>query len=95
MLHGKCYNRWFDKSMQLIVGANGHIGLNGEHSWADAPIVAHFWEFVIGMTYTRSGKKQGWDFSCMSGAATNTGKKNFLMNHEWLNSNAPRLAQQA
>ena len=48
MLHGKCYNRWFDKSVQVIVGANGHIGLNGEHSWADAPIVGHFWEFVIG-----------------------------------------------
>ena len=48
MLHGKCYNRWFDKSVQIIVGANGHIGLNGEHSWADAPIVGHFWEFVIG-----------------------------------------------
>ena len=42
------YNRWFDKSVQVIVGANGHIGLNGEHSWADAPIVGHFWEFVIG-----------------------------------------------
>ena len=51
MLHGKCYNRWFDKSMQLVVGANGHIGLNGEHSWADAPIVAHFWEFVIGKVF--------------------------------------------
>ena len=48
MLHGKCYNRWFDKSVQIIVGANGHIGLNGEHSWADAPIVGHFLEFVIG-----------------------------------------------
>ena len=32
----------------IIVGANGHIGLNGEHSCADAPIVGHFWEFVIG-----------------------------------------------
>jgi len=60
MLHGKCYNRWFDKSVQIIVGANGHIGLNGEHSWADAPIVGHFWEFVIGN-----------DLGCAPGAVMN------------------------
>lgn len=47
MLHGSGSNRWFDKSFQLIIGQNGRIGLNGEHSWADAPIVGHFWEFVI------------------------------------------------
>ena len=32
---------------QLIIGSNGRIGLNGEHSWADAPVVGHFWEYVI------------------------------------------------
>ena len=47
MLHGSGTNRWFDKSFQLIIGQNGRIGLNGEHSWADAPIVGHFWEYVI------------------------------------------------
>ena len=47
MLHGKCSDRWFDKSFQLIVGNNGKMGLNGEHSWADAPVVAHFWEYLI------------------------------------------------
>ena len=36
------------------------------------------------MSYSRYGEKQGWDCSCMSGAAKNTGKK-ILMNHEWLN----------
>lgn len=37
-------NRWFDKSMNLIVFKNGTMGLNAEHSWADAPIVGHLWE---------------------------------------------------
>lgn len=47
MLHGKCHDRWFDKSIQLIVGSNGRLGANGEHSWADAPIVGHFWEYLV------------------------------------------------
>ncbi|KAG9333491.1 hypothetical protein JZ751_011499 [Albula glossodonta] len=44
LLHGKCYDRWFDKSFNLIVFKNGTMGLNAEHSWADAPIIGHLWE---------------------------------------------------
>lgn len=33
-LHGK--NRWFDKSMSLIVENNGRAGMNGEHSFVEA-----------------------------------------------------------
>ncbi|KAI5626275.1 carnitine palmitoyltransferase 1A, partial [Silurus asotus] len=47
LLHGKCYDRWFDKSFNLIVYKNGTIGLNAEHSWADAPIIGHLWEHVL------------------------------------------------
>ncbi|XP_048215651.1 carnitine O-palmitoyltransferase 1, liver isoform [Perognathus longimembris pacificus] len=47
LLHGQCYDRWFDKSITLIVFKNGKMGINAEHSWADAPIVAHMWEFVM------------------------------------------------
>lgn len=36
--------RWFDKSFNLIIFKNGTMGLNAEHSWADAPIVGHLWE---------------------------------------------------
>lgn len=36
--------RWFDKSFNLIVFRNGTMGLNAEHSWADAPIIGHLWE---------------------------------------------------
>ncbi|XP_042531921.1 carnitine O-palmitoyltransferase 1, liver isoform [Dipodomys spectabilis] len=47
LLHGKCYDRWFDKSITFITFKNGKMGMNAEHSWADAPIVAHMWEFVM------------------------------------------------
>ncbi|KAH1171357.1 hypothetical protein KIL84_006975 [Mauremys mutica] len=44
LLHGSCYDRWFDKTFTLVVFKNGKMGLNTEHSWADAPIVGHLWE---------------------------------------------------
>ncbi|KAL7831026.1 hypothetical protein SRHO_G00305280 [Serrasalmus rhombeus] len=49
LLHGKCYDRWFDKSLSLIIYKNGTMGLNAEHSWADAPIIGHLWEHVLSM----------------------------------------------
>uniref|UniRef100_A0A670ZN24 Carnitine palmitoyltransferase 1C n=1 Tax=Pseudonaja textilis TaxID=8673 RepID=A0A670ZN24_PSETE len=47
LLHGHCCDRWFDKSFNLIVYRNGKAGINAEHSWADAPIVAHLWEYTL------------------------------------------------
>ncbi|XP_033063345.1 carnitine O-palmitoyltransferase 1, liver isoform [Trachypithecus francoisi] len=47
LLHGQCYDRWFDKSFTFVVFKNGKIGINAEHSWADAPIMAHLWEYVM------------------------------------------------
>ena len=35
---------WYDKSICLVVQANGQAGLNAEHSWADAPAIGHMWE---------------------------------------------------
>ncbi|XP_043083658.1 carnitine O-palmitoyltransferase 1, liver isoform isoform X1 [Puntigrus tetrazona] len=55
LLHGKCYDRWFDKSFNLIVFKNGTMGLNAEHSWADAPIVGHLWEQVLSSDPVRLG----------------------------------------
>ncbi|XP_003737934.1 carnitine O-palmitoyltransferase 1, liver isoform [Galendromus occidentalis] len=46
LLHGKGYDRWFDKSFNIIIGANGKAGFNAEHSWADAPVMGHLWETV-------------------------------------------------
>lgn len=33
LLHGRGYDRWFDKSFNLCVSTNGRIGFNAEHSW--------------------------------------------------------------
>ncbi|XP_062847047.1 carnitine O-palmitoyltransferase 1, liver isoform isoform X1 [Trichomycterus rosablanca] len=64
LLHGKCYDRWFDKSFNLIVYKNGTMGLNAEHTWADAPIVGHLWEHVLAhdpvrLGYTEEGHCKG------------------------------------
>ncbi|XP_026062223.1 carnitine O-palmitoyltransferase 1, liver isoform isoform X1 [Carassius auratus] len=64
LLHGKCYDRWFDKSFSVVVYKNGKNGLNAEHSWADAPIVAHLWEFTLAtdtfhLGYTADGNCRG------------------------------------
>lgn len=42
-------NRWYDKSFTLIVYANGRIGLNVEHTWADAPVLVHMFDFIFGI----------------------------------------------
>ncbi|XP_038591719.1 carnitine O-palmitoyltransferase 1, liver isoform-like isoform X2 [Micropterus salmoides] len=47
LLHGKCYDRWFDKSFSVVYFKNGKNGLNCEHSWADAPVLAHLWEHTL------------------------------------------------
>ncbi len=63
MLHGKCYDRWFDKSFQIIIGTNGKLGANGEHSWADAPVLGHFWEFIV--TKDLMGENYDKDGNCI------------------------------
>uniref|UniRef100_A0A8C0YNV6 carnitine O-palmitoyltransferase n=1 Tax=Cyprinus carpio carpio TaxID=630221 RepID=A0A8C0YNV6_CYPCA len=64
LLHGKCYDRWFDKSFTVVVYKNGKNGLSAEHSWADAPIMAHVWEYVMTtdsfqLGYTEEGHCKG------------------------------------
>ncbi|RWS14683.1 carnitine O-palmitoyltransferase 1: liver isoform-like protein [Dinothrombium tinctorium] len=55
LLHGTGHDRWYDKSFNLVIGRNGRAGFNCEHSWADAPIIAHMWEFVLSYEYTNLG----------------------------------------
>lgn len=52
LLHGTGHDRWYDKSFNLIIGKNGRAGFNCEHSWADAPIVAHLWEFALAYDFS-------------------------------------------
>ncbi|XP_017792711.1 PREDICTED: LOW QUALITY PROTEIN: carnitine O-palmitoyltransferase 1, liver isoform-like [Habropoda laboriosa] len=63
LLHGKGYDRWFDKSFTLCIGSNGRTGFNAEHSWADAPIMGSLWEFLIAneveMGYKEDGSNKG------------------------------------
>jgi hypothetical protein len=50
-------NRWCDKSINHIVFANGYSGMHVEHSWADAPVVAHSTE----ITHSGEIKMKCWD----------------------------------
>uniref|UniRef100_A0A4W5LG76 Carnitine O-palmitoyltransferase 1, muscle isoform n=1 Tax=Hucho hucho TaxID=62062 RepID=A0A4W5LG76_9TELE len=67
LLHGKCYDRWFDKSFTLIAYKNGKLGVNAEHSWADAPIVGHMWEVILVLcSVDQSVVSTGCLVSCLS-----------------------------
>jgi len=46
ILHGNGKNRWFDKSIQFIVGRNGKFGVNGEHSGLDGYPVHRLIRFI-------------------------------------------------
>ena len=55
---------WFDKSFNLVVFKNGHVGVNAEHSWADAPIISYLVEYALGyefndMKYNMDGTVAG------------------------------------
>jgi len=38
---------WYDKSINVHVFDDGYLTLNCEHSWADAPAIAHLVEFAL------------------------------------------------
>uniref|UniRef100_A0A0K8TTA0 carnitine O-palmitoyltransferase n=1 Tax=Tabanus bromius TaxID=304241 RepID=A0A0K8TTA0_TABBR len=64
LLHGNGHNRWFDKSFTVCVGTNGRLGFNAEHTWGDAAIKAHIWEYAImeeklGQGYDENGNTKG------------------------------------
>ncbi|XP_011339212.1 carnitine O-palmitoyltransferase 1, liver isoform isoform X2 [Ooceraea biroi] len=63
LMHGKGYDRWFDKSFTLCIGSNGRIGFNAEHSWADAPVMGTLWEFIMAaeneIGYDKDGHNAG------------------------------------
>ena len=54
--HGDGYNRWFDKSVQIIVTDTGIIGANVEHSVLDATVCGQMWEYALSSEgYTEDG----------------------------------------
>lgn len=40
-------NRYFDKILQIIIGEEGNIGFNYEHSTAEGPPIIHLADFII------------------------------------------------
>ncbi|OAF70318.1 hypothetical protein A3Q56_01973 [Intoshia linei] len=61
-LHGKGYDRWFDKSICYIVFKDTQIGFVAEHSWADAPIAAQMQETIIFEDYFKGYDTDGHCF---------------------------------
>ncbi|VBB32584.1 unnamed protein product, partial [Acanthocheilonema viteae] len=64
LLHGTGCDRWFDKSFNLIIFKNGRFGINAEHSWGDAAVVAHLMEFcaiktICEYNYDENGNTYG------------------------------------
>jgi carnitine O-acetyltransferase len=47
MLHGAAGNRWFDKSIQLVVAANGVAGFCMEHAGFDGSTAQRFADFLV------------------------------------------------
>ncbi|ELU04678.1 hypothetical protein CAPTEDRAFT_111807 [Capitella teleta] len=47
LLHGDGRTQWFDKSFSLLYFTDGRCGINVEHSWGDAPVMAHCSEYNL------------------------------------------------
>ncbi len=47
LIHSDGKSIWFDKSINIVFFKNGFCGLNVEHSFADAPVMGHVWEFAM------------------------------------------------
>lgn len=68
LLHGDSGNRWFDKSVTLIVFADGSAGINGEHCKLDGTTTVGLIDFLLrhsdaeheaGVGAARNGPAQG------------------------------------
>eukprot|EP01136_Pigoraptor_vietnamica_P038819 Opistho-1_new@687 len=55
LLHADGRNRWFDKSIQLIVADNDTAGVNFEHAWGDGHTVVRYlheaWHHAMGLDH--------------------------------------------
>lgn len=52
--NGDASNRWYDKSIQLVVCPNGKAGLVGEHSMMDGMPAVNLANHVVGTTYQQA-----------------------------------------
>lgn len=71
MLHSDCHNRWFDKTVQLIVAHDGRAAVNLEHSGCDGHTLLRY---VIEVTNgARANKASGTGDAAWSALSFNTG----------------------
>eukprot|EP00934_Nitzschia_sp_Nitz4_P004862 Nitzschia sp. Nitz4//scaffold40_size135432//49424//51514//NITZ4_003239-RA/size135432-snap-gene-0.126-mRNA-1//-1//CDS//3329551204//4852//frame0 len=47
-------NRWFDKSIQIMVSNNGKCGILGEHSMMDGMVLVSLSDFITKQTYAKA-----------------------------------------
>lgn len=73
---------WFDKSVNLIVTADGKAALNCEHAWADAPVAAHLFEvaMIVGEEKLNSYLPDG---HCRPFPRVNTSNNNTSVDDAW------------
>jgi len=57
LLHNRGVDRWFDKSLSLIVRPDGVAGINFEHSWGDGVAVLRFAEDVFNASLEASAPR--------------------------------------
>lgn len=61
LLHGRGYDRWFDKPLTLVVFGGGRAGLSVEQAGGDPHVVGHLWEFTLAMDVVELGYEVGGD----------------------------------
>lgn len=59
LLHGDAGSRWFDKSLTLVVFADGSAGLNSEHCKLDGTTVVGYVEQILGSPAQDQSERSG------------------------------------
>jgi len=60
MLCGNSRNRWYDKSIQLILSRDGHFAINYEHSGVDGTTLGNLVRFIYKNTKPHEEIKEGY-----------------------------------
>ena len=59
LLHGNSGNRWFDKSVSLVVFADGTAGINVEHCGLDGTTILSFVDALLGEPAAEQSRRSG------------------------------------
>ncbi len=60
MMHGDGNNRWFDKSLQLIVCPNGKYGVCAEHSGLDGSVIGKMFKVITEGNFAYAWQEQAF-----------------------------------